>query len=135
MTPSVVLVRPWSDAHGGGCCGGDPHGGICLEGAVDTPREHGADTGVVAHTYLRLREEVPDADVQIVSAANTAYLLPRVFGAVRRRRGLLAALREANRATTAGSVLVDSERLGDLAELGADRVVAEVRRRSAAARG
>jgi hypothetical protein len=84
----------------------------------------------VAQTYLRLRHELPGIDVQIVGANNTAYLLPRVFRAVRRRRGLLAALREMNRGTTAGSVLIDGERVGDVVALGPDGVVTEVRRRA-----
>ncbi|HEX6249072.1 MAG TPA: hypothetical protein VFZ64_14465 [Nocardioidaceae bacterium] len=131
MTISVVLVRPWTDAHGGtGCCSGDARDGICLDGRVDGPREHDAEVDLVAAAYLRLREELPGVDVQIVSASNTAFLLPSVFRSVRRRRGALAALREMNRATTAGSVLVDGERVGDVAELGVDRVVTEVRRRA-----
>jgi hypothetical protein len=130
MTVCVVLVRPWTDAHGGtGCCSGDARDGICLEGRIGGPQEHDAETGLVAQTYLRLRHELPGIDVQIVGANNTAYLLPRVFSAVRRRRGALAALREMNRATTAGSVLVDGERVGDVVALGPDGVVAEVRRR------
>jgi hypothetical protein len=132
MTVGVVLVRPWTDAHGGtGCCSGEADGGICFDGRVDGPREHDAETGLVAETYLRLRHELPDIDVQIVGANNTAYLLPWVFRAVRRRRGVLAALREMNRGTTAGSVLVDGERVGDVVTLGPDGVVAEVRRRGA----
>lgn len=130
MTLSVVLVRPWTDAHGAGCCGGDPRGGIGVERAVDAPGEHDAEAAGVAAAYLQLREDLPGADVQIVSASNTAFLLPAVFRSVRRRRGVLAALREMNRATTAGSVLVDGERVGDVAELGAAGVVREVRRRA-----
>jgi hypothetical protein len=131
MNTSVVLVRPWTDAHGGsGCCGGDAGDGICLEGRIGGPHEHDAEVGLVAEAYLRLRAELPDADVQIVAANNTAFLLPSVFRAVRRRRGLLVALREMNRATTAGSVLVDGERVGDVVALGVDGVVSEVRRRA-----
>lgn len=131
MTPGVVLVRPWTDAHGGtGCCSGDARYGICLDGRVDVRHEHDAEVGLIAETYLRLRAELPDVDVQIVGANNTAYLLPRVFRTVRRRRGTWAALREMNRATTAGSVLVDGERVGDVVALGPDGVVDEVRRRS-----
>lgn len=129
MTSSVVLVRPWTDAHGGGCCGGDAGDGICLEGGVGGAREHDAEVGLVAETYLRLRAELPGVDVQVVAVSNTAYLLPRVFRAVRRRRGAWAALREMNRATTAGSVLVDGERLGDVTALGVDGAVDAVRRR------
>jgi hypothetical protein len=130
VTTRVVLVRPWTDAHGGsGCCSGESRDGICFDGRVDGPHEHDAEVGLVSQAYLRLRAELPDADVQLVSANNSAYLLPSVFRTVRRKRGLLAALRETNRATTAGAVLVDGERVGDVTALGADGVVAEVRRR------
>ena len=129
----VVLVRPWTDAHGGsGCCSGDSRDGICFDGRVDGPREHDAEVGAVAEAYLRLRAELPYVDVQIVSLNNTAFLLPTVFRSVRRRHGVLRALRETNRATTAGSVLVDGERVGDVAQMGADAVVAAVRDRIAA---
>jgi hypothetical protein len=134
MSVSVVLVRPWTDAHGGaGCCGGDARDGICLDGPVDGPHEHDAEAGLVAQTYLLLREQLPGVDVQIVGSSNTAFLLPTVFRSVRRRRGTLAALREMNRATTGGSVLMDGERVGDVTVLGPTGVVAEVRRRLAAA--
>lgn len=131
MTVRVVLVRPWTDAHGGtGCCGGDTRGGICFEGRVDGPREHGAEVGAVAEAYLRLRAEVPEVDVQIVGVDNTAYLLPSVFRAVRRRRGTWAALKEANRATTGGSLLIDGDRVGDVQQMGIAAVVTAVRRRA-----
>lgn len=131
MTHSVVLVRPWTDAHGGtGCCSGEARDGVCFDSRVDGPHEHDAEVGLVAETYLRLRDLGPAVDVQIVGADNTAYLLPTVFRAVRRRKGTLAALRAMNRATTPGSVLVDGERVGDVVELGAEGVVAEVRRRT-----
>ena len=130
----VVLVRPWTDAHGGsGCCSGDARDGICFDGRVDGPREHDPEVGLVAQAYLRLREELPYVDVQIVSLNNTAFLLPTAFRSVRRRHGVLRALRETNRATTAGSVLVDGERVGDVAQLGPAGVVAAVRERAALA--
>ncbi|GAB3016572.1 hypothetical protein GCM10011376_03800 [Nocardioides flavus (ex Wang et al. 2016)] len=130
MTVRVVLVRPWTDAHGGtGCCGGEARDGLCFDGRVDGPRAHDQEVGTVAEAHLRLLAEVPEADVQIVGADNTAYLLPSVFRAVRRRRGTWAALKEANRATTAGSLLVDGERVGDVQQMGAEAVVTEVRRR------
>ena len=130
----VVLVRPWTDAHGGsGCCSGDARDGICFDGRVDGPREHDPEVGLVAQAYLRLRDELPYVDVQIVSLNNTAFLLPSVFRSVRRRHGVLRALRETNRATTAGAVLVDGERLGDVAQLGPEGVVAAVRDRVAVA--
>lgn len=130
----VVLVRPWTDAHGGsGCCTGDVRDGICFDGRVDGPREHDPEVGIVARAYLRLRDELPYVDVQIVSLNNTAFLLPTVFRSVRRRHGVLRALRETNRATTAGSVLVDGERIGDVAALGPEGVLAAVRERVAVA--
>lgn len=134
MSVRVVLVRPWTDAHGGtGCCGGDARDGICFEGRIDGPREHDAEVGAVAEAYLRLRAEVPEVDVQIVGADNTAYLLPSVFRAVRRRRGTWAALKEANRATTAGSLLIDGDWVGDVQEMGIEAVVREVTRRASLA--
>lgn len=126
----VVLVRPWTDAHGGtGCCGGDGRDGVCLDGRVGGARHHDAETALVAETYLRLQQDLPDVDVQIVGVDNTAYLLPSVFRALRAREGTLAALRGLNRATTAGSVLVDGESLGQVRVLGVEGTLREVRRR------
>lgn len=134
MTVRVVLVRPWTDAHGGtGCCSGDTRDGICFESRIDGPREHDAEVGTVAEAYLRLRAEVTEVDVQIVGVDNTAYLLPSVFRAVRRRRGTWAALKEANRATTGGSLLIDGDRVGDVQQMGIEAVVTEVRRRACVA--
>lgn len=131
MTTRVVLVRPWRDAHvGSSCCGGDARHGICFDERVDVSHEHDAEADLVAQTYLTLREELPDVDVQIVGADNLPYLLPTVFRAVHRRRGVRAALAEVNRATTAGSVLVDGERVGDVVALGAAGVVREIRSRA-----
>ena len=62
--------------------------------------------------------------MQVVDAANTAFLLPWAFRAVRRRAGLAAGLRAALAATTAGAVLVDGERVGRLDELGPEGVLA-----------
>ena len=136
MTVRVVLVRPWTDAHGGtGCCSGDARDGICFDGRVDGPRAHDAETDLVAQTYLHLRRALPEVDVQVVGAGNTAYLLPSVFRSVRRRRGTWAALREANRATTGGSVLVNGDRLGDVVDLGVAGVEAVVRARAVSTLG
>lgn len=128
----VVLVRPWTDAHGGaGCCSGEPQDGVCFDEHVGGRHEHSADVHVVADTYRLLREQLSerDVDIQIVGAGNTAYLLPTTFRAVRHRAGTLAAMREAARSTTAGAVLVDGERVGDITELGPDGVLDAVRAR------
>lgn len=131
MTTRVVLVRPWRDARLGSSCCGDARHGICFDERVDISTEHDAEGDLVAQIYLRLREELPDVDVQIVGAENTPYLVPTVFRAVHRRRGLRAALAEINRATTAGSVLLNGERAGDVITLGAGGVVKEIRSRIA----
>ncbi|CAN5764804.1 hypothetical protein BH24ACT8_BH24ACT8_10430 [soil metagenome] len=125
----VVLVRPWVDAHAGaGCCSADTRDPIALEQRVCGPVEHAAETRVTAACYRLLREQLPEVDVQLVSASNTAYLLPTTFAAARRRGGVVDALRECLRAPTAGAVLVDGERIGDVAQLGPGGVVAVVRR-------
>lgn len=128
----VVLVRPWTDAHGGtGCCSGEARDGICLDRRVG--HEHPLDTEValVGETFRALTAELPQVDVQIVGSDNTAYLIPHTFRATRRRRGLVAALRAVNRGTTAGSVLVDGERVGEISALGLPGVLDEVRARLA----
>lgn len=133
MSVQVVLVRSWTDAHaGGGCCSADPHHGIVLD-RTDGPHRH-ADPGatLVGQVYRRLRETYPGLDVQVVSPSNTGFLLPATYRAVRRRAGVLAALREAGRSTTAGAVLVDGSRLGDMEALGVEGVVDEVGARLAA---
>ena len=127
----VVLVRPWTDAHAGsGCCGGEARDGVCFDGRVDGPREHDDERDLVGEAFRRLREEFSDVDVQIVGASNTAYLLPSVFRSVRSRYGVVAGLRAAVRAPTAGAVLIDGERIADILDLGVNGVLKEVRRRS-----
>ncbi|MBD8870579.1 hypothetical protein [Nocardioides donggukensis] len=126
----VVLVRPWVDARaGGGCCGGEVSDGVCLEGTHDT---EAVASDPVGEAYRRLRAALPDVDVQVVDAGNTAWLLPSTFRAVRRRAGVAAGLRAAVGSTTAGAVLVDGDRVGDLGDLGPDGVVAAVQRALAA---
>jgi hypothetical protein len=131
VTARVVLVRRWVDAHGGGgCCGGDVRGGICLEHPVGDDREDQAterSSGQVASAYLLLRQHAPEVDVQVVGADNVAYLLPASFLAARKRMGRLAALRQAVRSTTAGAVLVDGVVVGDVDSLGPQGVLEAVR--------
>lgn len=127
----VVLVRPWTDAHAGsGCCSGEARHGICLDrpasGSVEAGHGHDPEVVLAGEAFRRLRAEFPDVDVQLVGAGNTAYLLPSVFRQVRRRSGLVAALRASARATTAGAVLIDGCRVGDLSRLGVEGVLAEV---------
>ena len=142
----VVLVRPWTDAHaGGGCCSGDPRYGVAPRSGVDAPEpvdphrydgrpgqadghdhEPAEGAALVGEVYRRLRREHPDVDVQVVGSSNTAYLLPSTFRAARRARGVLGALREATRSTTAGSLLVDGIRVGDVETLGVEGVLREV---------
>lgn len=127
----VVLVRPWTDAHaGGGCCGGEARDGIVLEPGAVSAHRHDPGLLTVAAAYRLLRAELPDADVQVVGAANTAYLLPSTFRAVRRRRGTLRAVLAAARSTRAGAVLVNGEVVGDIADLGPEGVLARVRLRA-----
>jgi hypothetical protein len=133
---TVVLVRPWTDGHGGGgCCGGQVRDGVCLDGSrhrTDAPTDAAVDP--VGEAWRALRAQVPQVDVQVVDAGNTVWLLPHVFTAVRREAGVRAGLRAALGSTAAGAVLVDGRRVGDLEQLGADGVVAAVRARMEAAR-
>ncbi len=128
----VVLVRPWTDARaGGGCCGGEVRDGVAHAPLAPVLDQHACrdDADPVGRAWRRLREErdrVPALDVQVVDAGNP-WLLATVFAAVRRRSGLAAALRAAAHAPTAGSVIVDGERVGDLVALGPEGVAAAVR--------
>lgn len=75
-------------------------GRLCQYGRVDARGalfRGGAGGGRLPQRPRR----VPYADVRIVSVTNSAWMLPTVFRAVWRRAGLVAALRETNRATTA----------------------------------
>jgi hypothetical protein len=126
----VVLVRPWVDAQaGGGCCSGDTRAAIALDHPVCGVLGADAEAHLVGRTYRLLRERLPGVDVQVVSVSNTAYLVPSAYRAARRRSGRWQALRAATRATTAGAVLVDGERIGDVEELGPEGVLAAVRGR------
>lgn len=120
-------MRPWVEAHGGsGCCSGDTREAIGLEGRTHGATEHPYETRVLARAYSRLRDELPDVDVQIVSSSNTAYLVPTVLRGVH-RHGLWEALRRTNAATRPGALLVDGDYAGDIVELGPSGVVATVR--------
>jgi hypothetical protein len=124
----VVLVRPWTDAHASsGCCSGDARYGVCLEKWPDHQHAPDESTARVGEAYRALKKAHPDVDVQIVGANNTAYLLPTAYRAARTRTGRFDAFRHAARSTTAGAVLVNGERVGDLDELGVDGVLAAVR--------
>lgn len=123
----VVLVRPWTDGRGGGgCCGGEVRDGVCLDGDRLDPRQDPGHTheDPVGVAWRLLRARRPDVDVQVVSAGNTAWLLPWSFREGRRRGGVRSGLRAALRSTTAGAVLVDGERIGLLDDLGPDGVLA-----------
>ncbi|QZY28074.1 hypothetical protein [Nocardioides coralli] len=127
MPTRVVLVRPWADARGSsGCCAGDSRDPIAVAGRRQQPVEHDHATRVLAAAYGRLRAELPGVDVQVVSASNTAWLVPAVLRAAR-GDGLRATLRRTNQATRPGSLLVDGRYAGDLVELGPAGVVTAVR--------
>lgn len=123
----VLLIRPWTDAHGGaGCCSGTPRDSVALDQHVCGPVEHDHATRVTAQAYRELRRELPEVDVQLVSAGNTAYLLPAALRAPGpdRWRGAWRRVREATRP---GALVVDGRYVGDVVELGAAGVVRTVR--------
>jgi hypothetical protein len=126
----VLLLRPWVDAHAGqGCCSGDTRDAIGLDSRPGGPVEHPYAARVVGQSYRRLRESLPDVDVQVVSAGNTVYLLPAVLRGLRLRDGAGAVLRRLNEATRPGSVIVDGAYAGDVVDLGPEGVVRVVRER------
>jgi len=75
-------------------------------------------------TYRQVAASVPAADIQVVSATNTAYLLPWAYRSARMRCGRFAALRLAMRATVPGAAIVDGLPVGDVETLGADGIIA-----------
>ena len=126
----MILVRPWVDAHaGGGCCSAGGRDAIGLDDQALGSVEHAHATRVMAQAYTRLRRELPDVDVQIVSSSNTIYLVPSVLRASGRGDGVRARLRRANQATRPGSLLVDGAYVGDVEDLGPGGVVEAVRGR------
>ncbi|PXY22897.1 hypothetical protein [Prauserella muralis] len=116
---SVVLVRQWDQQMGGsGCCGrldGEAIGVLGAAGAED-PYAHCRDdmerTGAV---YRALRERFADDEVELTVAdpRNTAWLLPAVWRAAR-RRGLpwRVAARQVVAATGATALVCDGLVLG-----------------------
>jgi hypothetical protein len=93
------------------------------------PRAEDDVSLLLGRTYELLRDSLPTADVQIVDASNSVYLVPTTFSRVRRRSGTRPALAAALRATTPGAVLVDGESVGDLEELGPQGALEAVRDR------
>ena len=125
MTVQVVLVRPWTDGRGGGgCCGGEVRDGVCLDGAGVAGTPPAVD--LVARTWQRLRAELPEVDVQLVDAGNTAYLVPARSGRYVAGPGCWPGCGPRSSRTTAGAVLVDGERVGDLDDLGPDGILKAV---------
>jgi hypothetical protein len=98
---------------------------VCLDQS-EAQRNDQRDS-VFAATYRLLRERLPEADVQIAAVSNTLFLLPSGYRAARRKNHTrLGALRRAMASTTAGTVLVDGEMLGDIESMGADAVLEKV---------
>lgn len=127
--PSVVLVRPWADDDAEtSCCGGRVRDAVCLGDDADHRHPASADPAdQVADLYRRVRSAVPDADVQIVSSTNAAYLVPWSYRSARRQgRGAWRSLRQALDATRAAAVIVDGEVVGDIEADAPDHLVARV---------
>ena len=126
--PSVVLVRPWADDDAEtSCCGGRVRDAVCLGDDADHRHPATETTDPVADLYRRVRSAVPDADIQIVSSTNAAYLVPWSYRAARRQgRGAWRSLRQALDATRAAAVIVDGEVVGDIEADAPDRLVARV---------
>lgn len=125
MRTRLVLVRPWRTASaGGGCCSAAP-ADVCLDhGPVVQSGSGSVDEFTT--TYRQLAAAIPAADIQVVSATNTAYLLPWAYRSARMRCGRFAALRLAMRATVPGAAIVDGLPVGDVATLGADGILAHL---------
>lgn len=111
--PRVLLVREWrGTTSGGGCCSagvapgdlfGPAHGRPDSDGGLNRACRQG-----FGEVYRHLRRECPDADVTVVDSRNWLWLLPAVVGDARRAGlGRREAWREAVRATTPASVVVD----------------------------
>jgi hypothetical protein len=130
----IFLIRPWRDsAAAGGCCSAGP-AAVRFETAA-----HGNTSGQAhrhgdgfAETYRLLRTRAPGADVQMVAASNTLFLLPATYRAARRHRGRLSSLARAIRSTTAGVAIMDGEVIGSIEQLGPAGVVDAALERAAA---
>jgi hypothetical protein len=109
---------------GGGCCSAGADG-VCLD-RPEAAHSDSSDT-VFAATYRLLRERLPEADVQIAASSNTIFLVPSSYRAARRNNhNRFESFRRAMASTTAGTVLVDGEILGDIESMGADAVLGKV---------
>ncbi|WP_153398471.1 hypothetical protein [Ornithinicoccus halotolerans] len=122
----VVIVRPWTDAHGGGCCSGDTRDPVALDRRAGTPVSHHPAAHRVGECYQLLRHELPGTDVQIASPGNSAYLLPHVYRHLRPAVGRLRALWAAVQGTRAGAVLVDGRQVALLPDTEPHAVLAAV---------
>jgi hypothetical protein len=113
----VVLVREWDQQMGGsGCCGrlgsdvvGELTGGCAT--VPDDPYAHvRTDMARMGAVFRALRDRFGEDEVEIVVAdpRNTAWLLPAVWRAARRRGlSVLAALRQVNAATAPCALVCD----------------------------
>lgn len=115
---SVVLVRQWDQQVGGsGCCGrldGEALGVLGRGG--DDPYAHcRADMERTGAVYRALRDRFGEDEVEltVVDPRNTAWLLPAVWRAAR-RRGLpwRTAARQVTAATSATALICDGLVLG-----------------------
>lgn len=122
----VVIVRPWTDAHGGGCCSGDTRDPLALDHRAGTPVGHDPAVHRVGECYELLRRELPGTDVQLVSPGNSAYLVPHVYRHVRPEAGTLRAAWAAVQGTRAGAVLVDGRQVALLPDEEPHQVLAAV---------
>lgn len=110
----VLLVREWrgTTTSGSGCCSVGVAPGDLFGPGKD---RHDSDGGAarecrqgMGEVYRAVTHECPDTDVTVVDSRNWLWLLPAVVGDSRRAGSTwTAAAREAVRATTPASVVVD----------------------------
>lgn len=108
-----MLVREWDQQMGGsGCCGrlGSDTVAALRDAAADPYARARADMRRMGAVYEALRARFPPDQVELVVAdpRNTAWLLPAVWRAARRRGlSVRAALRQVNAATATCAVSCD----------------------------